>query len=96
MGKVYSWGNLTPCLGRYCDSSENARIPQEITHFPNKILTLATGSKHALALDFEGKLYAWGDNSYGQIGFSDKKKKIQINYLNIPQEIPVIFIMKIP
>ena len=45
----------------------DARFPGEITSFENKILTLATGYNHVLALDFEGKIYSWGDNSYGQV-----------------------------
>ena len=29
---------------------------------------IAVGDKHSLAIDENGKLFAWGDNSYGQLG----------------------------
>lgn len=44
--------------------------PHEITTlrgFP--IIKLACGDYHSLALDKEGRVFAWGDNSSGQLGF---------------------------
>ena len=34
----------------------------------SNIVQVTAGAKHALALDNTGNLYAWGDNSYGQLG----------------------------
>lgn len=44
--------------------------PHEITTlkgFP--ITSIAAGDRHSLALDSEGRLFAWGDNASGQLGF---------------------------
>lgn len=64
---MFSWGKPNSSLGRDCNNPEDARFPGEITSFPSKILTLAAGNNHVLALDFEGKIYSWGDNAYGQV-----------------------------
>jgi alpha-tubulin suppressor-like RCC1 family protein len=47
------------------------------------IKTIAPGHDHALALDSDGKLYATGDNYFGQLGFGDKKNR----YVFTPLEI---------
>ena len=57
----------SPVLGRKCFSTVNAKYPEEITSIPNRILTLAAGHDHVIALNFEGKIYAWGDNTHGQV-----------------------------
>lgn len=56
---------------------EDAKHPKEIVGFENKILSIAAGSRHALALDIDGKAYSWGKNDYGQVfkKFWDEKKK---------------------
>ena len=46
---------------------DEARTPGEITDFQNKILSVAVGFKHVLALDTEGKIYSWGRNDLGQV-----------------------------
>ena len=33
------------------------------------ILRVVSGDNHTLALDATGRVYAWGDNTYGQLGF---------------------------
>lgn len=41
----------------------------EVTAFKgSKVTEIAAGDYHALALTKEGRLFAWGDNSYGQLG----------------------------
>ena len=35
---------------------------------PNEIVSIATGSQHAVALLANGNVYAWGDNFFGQLG----------------------------
>ena len=36
-----------------------------------KILKIASGSQHSLALDEEGYVYAWGFAGYGRLGLQD-------------------------
>ena len=43
--------------------------PQKIG-FNNRITQIATGKSHALALDENGDVWAWGDNQSGQLGWN--------------------------
>ncbi|KAI6880020.1 RCC1/BLIP-II protein [Hortaea werneckii] len=44
--------------------------PHEITTLKGfKIEKIACGDNHSLALDSEGRVFSWGDNSSGQLGF---------------------------
>ncbi len=70
-GKVYAWGyNGNGQLGN--NSLTQSLIPLEVDMsgvLAGKTITaIAAGSNFSLALDFNGKVYAWGANSSGQLG----------------------------
>ena len=47
--------------------------PEHIEYFTEneiKIVDIACGDRHCLAVDGEGRIYSWGDNHYGQCGHS--------------------------
>lgn len=54
-------------LGRKILSKNLEITPEELTNLPEKIVTLAVGFHHVLALDLKGKLWGWGDNTRGQV-----------------------------
>jgi alpha-tubulin suppressor-like RCC1 family protein len=67
-GNLYAWGNNTE--GQLGDGTTTQ-------HTSPEVITLATGIKPAaisageldgLAIGSDGKLYAWGDNSFGELG----------------------------
>jgi alpha-tubulin suppressor-like RCC1 family protein len=80
-GKAYVWGNNRAMVGTSnqigilgltgaFSSSPNVTTPTEVT-FPVtiEIQQISSGSgNHFLALDCEGGLWAWGNNTYGQVG----------------------------
>lgn len=74
-GQLYSWG-ISPkgCLGlgenRFQTHNKLERI--KITY---RVSDIAIGSNHALALTTGGKVYAWGDNTSGQVGLQTKRIK---------------------
>jgi alpha-tubulin suppressor-like RCC1 family protein len=43
----------------------------QVTSF-GSVTAIATGSHHSLALTNDGKVYATGDNLFGQLGLGDK------------------------
>jgi len=74
---VYSWGtNAYGQLGfgDQLDYFIPAKIPWDIQK--NKIIKLAAGSFHSLALTSNHTLYAWGSNKHGQLGIDNLGKKI--------------------
>jgi len=76
-GTVWSWGNNTygqlgvrtvnnVVLG---DASTPVEVPNDVngTFFANAA-QVAAGAFHSLAMTTDGKVWAWGDNTYGQLG----------------------------
>ncbi|XP_060815883.1 uncharacterized protein LOC132907131 [Bombus pascuorum] len=80
-GKVYSWGHNSH--GELGNCSTNHMIPMPVTRNLNDefIVDIACGSHHSLALTNEGKVYAWGENTSGQVG-----KSVNINE-NTPMKV---------
>jgi alpha-tubulin suppressor-like RCC1 family protein len=68
-GLVYAWGyNLDGQLGT--GSTADAAEPVQVTFtgLTGKIVAVSAGEIHSLALDDQGNVWAWGDNSSGQLG----------------------------
>ncbi len=69
--RIYAWGgNSSGQLGN--DTAANSPIPVPVSAgaIPagTKIIQIAAGGLHSLALSSTGQVYAWGDNSSGQLG----------------------------
>lgn len=81
-GKVWTWGygnSNGACLGTgYYYNSYNSANPVMVGGYNNKIsketiVDVSVGYDHTLAIDDEGKLWAWGINNSGQCGISREK-----------------------
>ena len=71
-GNLYSWGyNAYGQLGNgesgTGGNTKDQYTPQSV-HNTTNIVALASGYRHNLALDSQGNVWAWGDNSLGQLG----------------------------
>ena len=61
--------------------------PHEITTLRGfDIIAIATGDFHSLALDKEGRAFAFGDNSSGQLGFDPRGES---PYIDAPSLLPI-------
>ena len=69
-GKVYAWGvNYNGQLGN--GTNNNSNIPICISDISTNLVSIkeiSAGGSHTVAIDEEGKVYAWGDNYFGQLG----------------------------
>jgi len=70
-GSVWAWGtNDHGQLGN--NSTANSSTPVQVKLTPNQpltgIISVSGGAQFALALDSNGSVFAWGDNSTGQLG----------------------------
>ncbi|XP_074073224.1 RCC1 and BTB domain-containing protein 2 [Macrotis lagotis] len=74
-GEVYVWGyNGNGQLG--LGSSGNQPIPCRIAALQGiRVHKVVCGYAHTLVLTDEGHLYAWGANSYGQLGTGNKSNQ---------------------
>ncbi|XP_029168902.1 RCC1 and BTB domain-containing protein 1-like isoform X2 [Nylanderia fulva] len=98
-GEVYSWK-----FSEF-ESDKRSLIPNmqptpTRVMFKECIVDIACGSYHSLALTSDGQVYAWGDNSYGQVGIQklyddDSYKRLGIHkpresdYNQIPNKVAV-------
>lgn len=71
-GQLYSWGVSSKGwlgLGKRRLQTES-KIERIRIH--ENVLDIQIGSNHVLALCPSGKVYAWGDNTFGQVGFQNR------------------------
>ncbi|MFT0761941.1 hypothetical protein VRY54_02620 [Actinomyces sp. F1_1611] len=71
-GRTYAWGDNEH--GEIGDgSSLNRSTPVEVATPEGVTFTsISAGAYHSIAIGDDGKTYAWGDNSYGQLGDGSK------------------------
>eukprot|EP00727_Mastigamoeba_balamuthi_P006274 m51a1_g2266 hypothetical protein (760) ;mRNA; r:345158-348398 len=82
-GELLGWGKNDD--GQLGIAETRAKpSPQPITAFnmSRRVLSLAVGSSHNMALLQNGSLYAWGHNDYGQLGLGDTINR------SVPQPVP--------
>lgn len=77
-GNVYSWGRGT--FGRLgCGSESDQLLPTRIRFFQEnklRIVGIAAGAYHSLALADDGSVWGWGYNVYGQIGSHEENSSL--------------------
>ncbi|XWS30697.1 hypothetical protein CRYUN_Cryun23aG0009500 [Craigia yunnanensis] len=74
-GKLFTWvWNQRGTLG-HPPETKTENIPSQVKALANvKIVQAAIGGWHCLAVDGEGRAYAWGGNEYGQCGEEPERK----------------------
>ncbi|XP_073037086.1 ultraviolet-B receptor UVR8-like isoform X2 [Primulina eburnea] len=75
-GKLFTWGwNQRGTLG-HPQETKNENVPSQVKALANvKIIQAAIGGWHCLAVDEQGRAYAWGGNEYGQCGEEPEQKE---------------------
>jgi alpha-tubulin suppressor-like RCC1 family protein len=67
-GDVWSWGSESSGeLGNGSFNTQNVDPPVKVSGISN-IIQVATGGNNSMALDKDGFVWAWGENSRGQLG----------------------------
>lgn len=82
-GKVYGWGsNMYDQLG--LEGFGSSPQPIELVLLAGKtIVEIACGSYHSIVIDNTGKLYAFGNNMYGQLGIESSDNSIPIEVASL-------------
>ncbi|NP_001335190.1 regulator of chromosome condensation (RCC1) family protein [Solanum lycopersicum] len=79
-GDVYSWGRGT--FGRLGTASETDHLFPARINFDSdgdkrvKIVAIAAGAYHSLAVSDDGSVWGWGYNVYGQLGFDGENSLV--------------------
>jgi alpha-tubulin suppressor-like RCC1 family protein len=67
-GRVFTWGlNDTHQLGGNAPQHAEISTPRPVP-LPAVIIDIACGDTHCLALAFDGRVFGWGGNRFGQVG----------------------------
>jgi alpha-tubulin suppressor-like RCC1 family protein len=66
-GRVYAWGDGSH---GQLDSTHDSAVALSVVGMPSGafVVDVAAGGRHSLAVTRSGHVYAWGDNSYEQLG----------------------------
>lgn len=85
-GTLASWGENT--LGQLGTSSTTpSSVPVAVTTTGalngKTVVAIAAGSYHSLALCSDGSVYAWGDNSFGQLGDNTTTRRTTPTAVNL-------------
>eukprot|EP00002_Diphylleia_rotans_P035797 TRINITY_DN7842_c1_g1_i2.p1 TRINITY_DN7842_c1_g1~~TRINITY_DN7842_c1_g1_i2.p1 ORF type:complete len:1628 (+),score=267.27 TRINITY_DN7842_c1_g1_i2:91-4974(+) len=68
-GKVYAWGRgQNGQLGIGLTVHQYVPRLVDTSQFQGKVISVACGHYHTLALTDEARVYAWGSNTHGQVG----------------------------
>ncbi|MBR0027139.1 MAG: hypothetical protein IJP58_00640, partial [Clostridia bacterium] len=74
-GQVYSWGaNLRGQTGYKANIQRATPVTSAITFDGITVTQIAAGIEHVIALDNEGKVWAWGSNAEGNIAMGTLKQ----------------------
>jgi alpha-tubulin suppressor-like RCC1 family protein len=72
------------------ESKKSANYEDLFYKLPKETLTNYTvfaGDNHVFVLSKEGKLYAWGDTTYGQLGLNDTNNRNAFAQVNLPEQL---------
>ena len=78
-GKVYVWGNTYDPV----NGVDMEQIPEAVQN--SKIVAVAAGIDHAVAVDEAGHVYAWGDNKRAQYGYFTPDQEVGMDVVSMPE-----------
>ena len=85
-GDLYVWGDGRQGQLGLGDQKRNADLPQKV-ELPAKASKVLCGAKFTMVLCENKKLYAFGDNRYGQLGVSGSESIV----ITTPAEVSTLF-----
>jgi alpha-tubulin suppressor-like RCC1 family protein len=95
-GVVWAWGNNSFGQLGLGTSSSTELFALALDTFPagTVITAIATGTYHSLALDNAGNVWAWGQNTNGQLGISsfDMSRNVPEKLIHFPPNTRIIAI----
>ena len=88
LSQVYTWGSGDCSRLGYQPPLRQQLFPKHVS-LETKIKKVALGMFHALALDFEGRLYSWGSGASGQLGHNKLQNDVKHTFIQKEPQIIV-------
>jgi len=91
-GRIYGWGNNY--YGSIGDGTTTDRPTPTAVALPVGVraVAVAVGDTHSLALGSDGRVYAWGDNTHGQLGDGTRTERHVPTVVALPKGVHVVSI----
>lgn len=91
-GKVYTWGRNNQ--GQIGDGTIMHRYTPMLVRALEDVemVAIAAGNEHSVALSVDGKIYAWGSNTSGQLGDGTRDNDLSIATVQGLEDINVVAI----
>ncbi len=91
-GRIYGWGNNY--YGNIGDGTTTDRPTPTAVALPAGVraVSVAVGDTHNLALGSDGRVYAWGDNTYGQLGDGTRTERHVPTAVALPKGVHAVSI----
>lgn len=88
-GTLWTWGNnQAGQLGDGTNFDRDDPVPVAATAPATGWVQVAAGAVHTAAIDDQGRLWTWGDNTYGQLGLGTRPDGTWVPSAAAPQQIP--------
>lgn len=90
-GRVYSWGDNHKGQLGLTKGSKEVRKPQLVTELDKKqICQIYAGEYHSFAIQKDGEIYAWGNNSKQQLLIpASKSEDGDRSIVSVPVKVPI-------
>ena len=88
--KIYSWGSNDRGQLARCQVTDIYQTPDQI-ELDYDFVDISCGEHHAMALTTEGRVYVWGDKSFGQYSEDSDSMKFEVNYMSTLPKIRSIY-----
>ena len=89
-GDLYTWGGGAPAYNKgQCGHGHTTAIecPEKVKSLSSKrVISVACGGFHTLALTSENELYAFGSGCYGECGYGEFSDTSKPKLVKIPAE----------
>lgn len=90
-GNLYAWGNNANGQLGLGPSAGNQDTPQVVTLGPGiSAVAVSAGQEHTLAIGSDGNVYAWGDDSTGELGDGGSTQEDSPERVNLPAGVTAL------
>jgi len=86
-GSIYGWGATVAGQAGFENQGRKIFTPRKLPDLRCKIVSIAAGELHSIAVAENGMVYSWGWGSHGRLGHGDEKAIYRPTLLHLHDEV---------